>query len=272
MATLVQPEYLLDHDWAQEPERLKLLEDHADSATIRRLRDAGLRRGWSCLEVGAGRGSITRWLCGEVGASGHVTALDLDTSLLTWLVSRNLEVIDGDVLQIELPLQSFDLIHARLVLMHIPERRRALERMISWLRHGGWLVVEEFDWMAIQADRDPDRAAIFRAYRDALPTMDFQCGRALLDELNSAGLLDTTADMSVDVVHGGTPRARWDQLSLLALMDQVLDAGTATVEEIDAHISKLSDPRYVAFGWAWVGARGRRAPRREQNGARPLIG
>lgn len=258
MATLVQPACLLEHDFALEPERLKLLEDHADATTMRRLRDAGLRRGSSCLEIGAGRGSIARWLCGEVGASGHVTALDVDTSLLTWLVSRNLEVVEGDVLDIELPPRSFDLIHARLVLMHIPERRHALDRMISWLRPGGSLLVEELDWMAIQADPDPDRSAIFQAYQDAFPTTDFECGRALLDELSAGGLQDTSADICVDVVQGGTPRSRWDELWMLSLMDHVLDAGTATIEQIDAHISKLNDPEYRAFGWAWIGARGRR--------------
>jgi ubiquinone/menaquinone biosynthesis C-methylase UbiE len=157
--------------------------------------------------VGAGRGSITRWLCEEVGASGHVTALDLDTRLLTWLVNRNLDVVEGDVLDIDLPTGSFDLIHTRLVLMHIPERRSALERMISWLRLGGWLVAEELDWMAIQMDSDPDWIATFRAYQDALPTIDFECGRVLLDELTEAGLCETTADVRLDVVHGGT-RAR----------------------------------------------------------------
>jgi trans-aconitate methyltransferase len=187
-----------------------------------------------------------------------VTALDLDTSLLTWLASPNLEVIEGDVREIELPARPFDLIHTRLVLMHIPDRRRVLERMVSWLRPGGSIVVEELDWMAIEVDRDPDRTAMFRAYQEALPTIDFSCGRSLVGELAEAGLRDVTADVQLDVVHGGTPRAKWDQLSMLALLDDVLDAGTAAIEQIDGHIAKLSDPEYRTFGWAWVGARGRR--------------
>ena len=184
---------------------------------------------------------------------------DLDTSLLAWLDRPNLDVVEGDVLEIELPTEAFDLIHTRLVLMHIPDRRRAIDRMITWLRPGGWLVVEELDWMAIEIDRDPERVAIFRAFQDGLRTIDFQCGRALLEELTAAGLTETTADARLDVVHGDTPRAHWDQLSMLALMDEVLDAGTATLEQIQAHISKLSDPDYRTFGWAWVGARGRSA-------------
>src|SRR5260370_25870089 len=39
----------------------------------------------------------------------------------------------------------FDLIPARLVLIHVPAREQALERMVTALGPGGWLVVEDFD-------------------------------------------------------------------------------------------------------------------------------
>jgi hypothetical protein len=143
--------------------------------------------------------------------------------------------------------------------MHIPERRRALERIVSLLRPGGHLVVEELDWMAILTDPDADRLAIFRAFRDALPTIDFECGRALLRELDHAGLVDTTADFRVDVIEGASPLAEWEQLSVKALTEQVLEAGTATAEQIDAHVARLADPSYRGHGWAWIGARGQRS-------------
>jgi SAM-dependent methyltransferase len=250
--------YLLDHDWEDESRRLQLLEAHADPTTVRRLEETGVARGWNCLEVGAGRGSISRWLGKRVGPSGHVVALDLDTSLLADLAEPNIEVVEGDILDIDLPEGSFDLIHARLVLMHIPQRRRALDRIVTLLRPGGQLVLEELDWMAILTDSDPERIALFRAFNDALPTIDFECGRALLRELNQAGLADTTADFRVDVVEGATSLARWEQLSMQALSDQVLAAGTATVEQIEAQLTRLADPTYRGHGWAWVGADGRR--------------
>jgi SAM-dependent methyltransferase len=258
MSTVASPEYVLEHDWELEPLRLRLLEQHADPTSTRRLEATGVGGGWRCLEVGAGQGSIARWLAQRVGPSGSVMALDLDTSLLTGLDEPNVEVVCGDVLDIELPERSFDLVHTRLVLMHIPERERALERMVSLLRPGGWLVVEELDWMAILADASPDRVAIFRAFRDALPTIDFECGRALLGELGAAGLLDTTADFRVDVVEGATPLAQWEQLSVQAVTDHALSAGTATEEQIAAHLAALEDSDYRGHGWAWIGARGRR--------------
>jgi SAM-dependent methyltransferase len=258
MSTITKPAYLLEHDWEQEPRRLQLLEEHADPTRIRRLEETGISAGWRCLEVGAGRGSIASWLARRVGPSGSVVALDLDTSLMEWLEEPNLEVVEEDVLEIDLPEHSFDLIHTRLVLMHIPERRRAIERMVSWLRPGGSLVVEELDWMAILSDADPDRVELFRAFREALPTIDFECGRALLPELGAAGLSDTAADFRVDVVEGATPLSEWEQLSIHALIDEALNAGTATEEQIEAHIARLEDPAYRGLGWAWVGARGRR--------------
>src|SRR5207249_5000144 len=146
ITALEKAAYLLEHDWEQEPRRLQLLEEHADSTSVRRLEATGIDTGWSCLEIGAGRGSIARWLGERVGPSGHVVALDLDTSLLTDLDEPNIDVIEGDLLEIGLAEGSFDLVHARLVLMHIPERWRALERIASLLRPGGHLVLEELDW------------------------------------------------------------------------------------------------------------------------------
>jgi SAM-dependent methyltransferase len=253
-----KPAYLLDHDWQQEPYRLALLEHHADPTSTCRLEATGVGAGWRCLEVGAGRGSVARWLAKQVGPSGEVVALDLDTSLLAGLDEPNVEILCGDLLDVELPECSFDLIHTRLVLMHIPERRRAIERMVSLLAPGGWLVVEELDWMAIKSDPHIEHVALFEAFEQALPTIDFQCGRAVLGELTEAGLTHTSSDVRVDVIEGATALARWYAISVQALTEEVLSAETATVEQIDAQLGRLEDPAFRGFGFAWVGARGQR--------------
>jgi SAM-dependent methyltransferase len=259
MAIAARSVYLLEHDWELEPLRLQLLEDHADPTSIRRLEATGIGAGWDCLEVGAGRGSIARWLAQQVGPSGSVVALDLETSLIAGFEEPNVQVVCGDILDIDLGGRSFDLVHTRLVLMHIPERRRALERIVSLLNPGGWLVVEELVWFARFSDPDPVARGVFSAFNEALTTIDFECGRALFCEFREAGLADTTGDVRVDLVGGATPLARWDQLSIKALTDQVLAAGTATQEQIDAHLAQLDDPNYHGLGWAWIGARGRHA-------------
>jgi SAM-dependent methyltransferase len=260
--TVVTPSspYLLDHGWEHESRRLGLLEQHADPTTIRRLRARGIAPGSRCLEVGAGRGSIARWLAREVGPAGEVVALDLDTSLLEDVEEPNVEVLCGDVLDVELAEGSFDLVHTRLVVMHIPERRRALERIVSLLAPGGVLLAEELDWMSLLCDPDPERVALWRGVIEAHPTIDFECGRAMLSELRESGLLDTGADIRVDVVAGATPLARLEQLTLLAVGERALDAGAATPEQLEAHLSRLDDPHYRGLGFSWIGAHGRSAP------------
>lgn len=120
--------------------------------------------------------------------------------------------------------------------------------------------------MALACDTNPDRVALFRAFDEALPSIDFECGRTLLGELSEAGLINTAADLCVDVVEGATPLAEWEQLSIRALTDEVLSAGTATAEQIDACLSELDDPDYRGLGWAWIGVRGQRPTGLRQRG------
>ncbi len=138
--------YAFPHAGADERRRLELFAERLDPLTVRRITALGLSPGARCLEVGGGRGSIARWLCEYVGPAGRVTATDLDTGFLAELLLPNLEVLRHDVTSDEFPAGSFDLVHVRAVLMHIPDRMRVLRRMVSWLAPGGWLLAEDCDF------------------------------------------------------------------------------------------------------------------------------
>ena len=86
--------------------------------------------------------------------------------------------------------------HARLLLTHVPERRRALQAMADSLSPGGWLVIEDFDVaMGPAACLDPQSADERRAnkIRVAFITLlaergvDLTFGRNLPRELRSLG-------------------------------------------------------------------------------------
>ena len=119
--------YLLraGQDPGPERRRLQLLERLRDPVTVRRLRRLGVSAGWCCLEVGAGAGSIVRWLSDAVGPTGQVLAIDLDTRLLQDLDAANVEVRAVDVLGDRWDLAGFDLVHARAVLHHLPGNQAA---------------------------------------------------------------------------------------------------------------------------------------------------
>ena len=98
---------------AFERERLALLTQHADPITTRRLTDLGARPGWRCLDVGAGDGSVARWLAALVGPEGRVVATDLNPRFLAGHGLPNLEVRRHNILEDELEPAHYDLVHCR---------------------------------------------------------------------------------------------------------------------------------------------------------------
>jgi hypothetical protein len=95
-------QYAFPHGAADERRRLELLQERLDPITIGRIERLGLAPGARCLEVGGGRGSITRWLSKRVGPSGRITATDLDVGFLSELSLPNVEVRRHDVRKLDI--------------------------------------------------------------------------------------------------------------------------------------------------------------------------
>ena len=87
-------------------------------STTRHLDRLGITAGWRCWEVGAGGPSVPTWMAGRVGLSGEVLATDIDIS---WIANAAaFDVLRHDVAADDGPRARFDLVHARLVLTHVP--------------------------------------------------------------------------------------------------------------------------------------------------------
>jgi SAM-dependent methyltransferase len=228
--------YLFEHGWVQERERLDLLQRTFDPVTLACLEALPVPVGGRCLEVGGGAGSIARWMCRRVGPTGRVLATDLETDFLERLTEGNLEVRRHDVVADELEEAAFDLVHARLVLSHIPERDLALKRLVAALRPGGWLVVEDFDMEALKAAPNCDGAALLdRANRAMWGAMtaagyDGQYGRRLPLELRAAGLVDIGAEGRVPIALPETPAAGWWRLNLAKFRAAIIADGATDAE------------------------------------------
>lgn len=151
-STTTDARYLLDNAAPEDQIRLAALEELFDSGTTRHLESCGIGAGWRCMEIGAGSGSIARWMADRVGPTGHVIATDIDTRHLHALNDARIEIWHHDFAVDSLPVSSFDLVHARLVLVHLPQRDEVLKRMIRALKPGAWLVVEEFDSSSMPPD------------------------------------------------------------------------------------------------------------------------
>ncbi|OPG01377.1 hypothetical protein B1R27_37245 [Streptomyces sp. GKU 895] len=137
--------YAVDTSWEREHGRLLALEEIYDSQSRHRLTELGVTGGWHCLEVGCGAGSIARWLAQQVGDAGRVLATDVDTRFANAHGLSNLEIRTHDLRSDDLPDACFDLVHARAVIGHLPDRDEALRRLAAATRPGGWVVIEDFD-------------------------------------------------------------------------------------------------------------------------------
>lgn len=251
-------QYAFPHASAREERRLGLFEQRLDPLTIRRIERLALVPGARCLEVGAGHGSIARWLCEQVGPTGSVTATDLETDFLEQLGLPGLVVVCNDLRTDELPGGPFDLVHARAVLMHIGDRMAVLERMVSSLAPGGWLLIEEPDFGMWAADYDPVWAAHPNAWHEAFPQGSASHGRAMLRQIHRLGLTETGADAELDVVQPGTPLAEFYALSMAALAAPMTAAGVLTPDEAEAMAARPMQADFLGCGFAHIGVWGRR--------------
>ncbi len=119
---------------------------------IRNLREIGVGSGWKCLEVAAGAGSIASWLGNHIGPTGHVLATDLDPHLLEGIQAPNISVQGQNLLTDDLPEYAFDLVHTRALLSFLPDPRRAIGKLVSATRPGGWLLIEQPDYVSAVPD------------------------------------------------------------------------------------------------------------------------
>ena len=226
-------------------ERFVWLAELFDGVTRGHFDRLGVRAGSRCWEVGAGGPSIPEALAAAVGPTGHVLATDIDPS---WLdAGDGYEVRRHDVAADPPPEPgTFDLVHARLVLVHVPDRARALAMMAAALRPGGWLLVEDADTdlqpLACLDEVGPAQQRANRLRRAVRELMtrrgaDLRYGRTLPGALRAAGLVDVAAGGCFPV--GGVACGRLEAATVRMVRADLLAAGLADDAEIDGHLAAV---------------------------------
>jgi SAM-dependent methyltransferase len=221
---------LAEVDMATEDGRLEMLELWHDPGTTRRLDQLGVQSGWHCLEVGAGRGSITRWLADRVGPAGCVVAADIDPRFLTE-VPANVEVRKLDIREEDVETERYDLVHCRALLMHLPDPAAVLARMVGALRPGGLLLAEEGDLGLVHYAGHPDASAI-NELRERTSDVgrqagfgDAYLGRTLPGMLLASGLELQGAEVDARVTQPGELEYEWTRITILEIAKKLVAAG-----------------------------------------------
>jgi SAM-dependent methyltransferase len=237
-----------------ELRRLLALEEAFDEGSRRWLLRTGVAAGWRCLEVGAGAGSIARWMGATVGDSGQVVAVDLDPRFLQGIEARNVRVLEADVRAAPLAAASFDLVHARFVLIHMAGWEAALEAMLRTLRPGGWLVLEEPDFAAARALAGPPemREGVGRV-NEAIERMftargmDHAFGARIPALLERRALQRIEVEDERPVAGGGGIIATMMGMSARQLADKYVATGRASARDVDLYCAFAADPSSQAI-------------------------
>jgi SAM-dependent methyltransferase len=205
----------------------------------------------SLLDVGCGPGTLTMDLATRVTS---VTALERSAEALELAREEaaarratNLTFLVGDVQALDLPDDSFDVVHAHQVLQHLTDPVGALREMRRVCRPDGLLAVRDsdygaFTWFPAVPALD-DWLATYSAVARANGA-EPDAGRRLLSWARAAGLRDIAATSSTWCFATPADRAWWgglwaERIVSSTVADQALTRGLATAEDLDR----------IAAGW-----------------------
>lgn len=263
--------YALGRDPA-ESARLQTQSEELRLESVALLDRIGLKGGQSAIDLGCGPRGILDLLSAAVSPGGSVTGLDTDPAHVTLAGQyagqhglANVEVMAGDARHTGLPGSSFDLVHARTLLVTVPEPAEMVAEMVRLARPGSWVASQEPDaecslcyppLPAWDRMREIFRAAFTRSGADPM------LGRRLTELYREAGLEEIGL-----VVHAGTYPAGHSRRTLLpdlvrSLRPVIFELGLAEERElagIDRAVRRhLADPRTLVMPHLLMAAWGRK--------------
>jgi SAM-dependent methyltransferase len=262
---VAEQRYLLDNRRPEAGTRFAAFAELFDPVTFRHVDRLGIGAGMRCWEVGAGGPSVPLGLAERVGPSGTVVATDIDVSWTREIAGGAIEVLAHDVAADPPPPGGFDLVHARLVLVHVADRAEALRRMVRALRPGGVLLLEDAD-PALQPLLCPDESGpeqrLANRLRSGFRTLmaargaDLAYGRTLPRVLREAVLLDVRADAYFPITSPAC--AVLEDATVRQIRHHLTGQGLATDEEIDRHLANVAAGRLDLTTAPMISASGRK--------------
>ncbi|MCL2589782.1 MAG: methyltransferase domain-containing protein [Betaproteobacteria bacterium] len=238
--------YLLENRKAEAVQRFAALSALFDPVTLRQFDACCMASGWHCWEVGAGGVALVQAVAERVGHAGRILATDIDDSWVKEAASPNVEVRKHDVARDPPPSELFDLVHARLVLVHVPERELAFQNMVSALKPGGWLVIEDADpalqpLSCIDAYGPEQELAnrIRQGFRTLLSArgVDLFFGRKLPRMFRQANMANIAAEAYFPIA---LPECISLEIATIRMIrNDLLSNGIATDHEIERHLENV---------------------------------
>lgn len=231
-----------------------------DDITMKRLRALGAGPGWHCLDVGAGTGTVSRRLLDEAGVAS-VLAVDRDVRFLVERAVPGLDVLEADITDPEVVPGRFRLVHARFVLMHLPEHARLIGQLAELVEPGGVLVLS--DAVDLTNDRTPGTpySVAMRAMWQGLGATigtDVSWVPSYPHLLRAAGLASVAAEIHVPPLSPGSPISRFWADTWERSRAAMLATGMVDDTAVDAAVRYLDSDECAALSAGMLTVWGRK--------------
>jgi len=232
----------------------------------------GLKPGQGAIDLGCGPAGILELLAAAVSPGGRVVGLDADPAHAAMAREHaarrglaGVEVIEADARRTGLAAGSFDLVHARTLLVNIPEPAEVLAEMVRLARPGGWVASQEPDaehavcypalpaWTRL---RELFQAGFGRTGADLL------IGRRMAELYRQAGLREVQVQAWARAYPAGHTRRTVLADLVCSLRPMIVELGLADereLTEVDQAVrAHLADPRTVMVPHLWFSVWGRK--------------
>jgi SAM-dependent methyltransferase len=270
MAPNATSEYALGID-PQETARLRRQSEELRPEAAGLLDRIGLRPGQTAVDLGCGPSGILDLLARAVAPGGKVVGVDADPGhvalarqLSASLGLANLRVMTADARRTGLESDAFDLVHARTLLVTIPQPALVVAEMVRLARPGGWIACQEPDVGTLCYPAPPEWDRLLDLFHASFVRSgaDFQVGRRLTELYRAAGLTDVGMTMHANCYPAGHTRRMLIPDLVRSLRPAILELGLASERELadlDAAVrAHLADPSTVMMPHLLVVAWGRK--------------
>jgi SAM-dependent methyltransferase len=226
-----------------EQERIRRQPDELREDSQALLDLVGIAAGWSAIDLGCGPAGILDLLVERVGPAGRVTGLDLNPASIAQARElarergyHHVELVVGDARNTSLPSGSYDLVHARTLLVNAPDPAAVLTEMVRLARPGGWVAVLEPDSDgSICYPPHPAWDRMIGIWQDAASAygLDAHIGRRLPELFRQVGLTGIAIEARAHIYPHGHSRRTIRADLLRSMHDQILAKGIAGEQELD---------------------------------------
>lgn len=241
--------------------RIDLVSQTYDFISRQQLKSLNLNKDARCVDIGAGTGSMALWLSDQPEyANGEIIAMDRFVKMLKKRVvpSHNLKIIQHDITNNEY-FGQFDLVNIRFVLMHLKDRVEILNKISSWVKPGGWLVVSDIiDLTTKQSDNPLYKSVMTTMWDTLIKTIgtDKDWCHTLISQFKSLGFNNIKNEVYLPPISKNSPMSEFWYLTWKDLHKSLIEVGNlepdileqAENDLINGEVTALSPGMYTCMG------------------------